>query len=152
MGNAWVQLTTWVAVYAVSPVLQLLHIGQSAGSPDEIAEAALIAVLQIGIIAFIFRPLETFAPAENWSDRRLTRLDRPYTLIMLLGLFPLFSYLVLMPFSNMLGGMTDSQAPLYGLKHWMPWFEHHPYLLFGVYYLAYDFVYYWMHRTQHAIP
>jgi sterol desaturase/sphingolipid hydroxylase (fatty acid hydroxylase superfamily) len=25
-------------------------------------------------------------------------------------------------------------------------------LLFAVYYLIYDFVYYWMHRTQHALP
>jgi sterol desaturase/sphingolipid hydroxylase (fatty acid hydroxylase superfamily) len=34
----------------------------------------------------------------------------------------------------------------------MPWFASHPYAAFAVYYIAYDFTYYWMHRAQHAIP
>ncbi|MDB5888072.1 MAG: sterol desaturase [Rhodocyclales bacterium] len=154
LPQLWSHLIAWTSIHAVSPALLILHIGKSAGSPEEIAEALLIAVLQIGIIAMIFRPLESFVPAEKWQDRSLTRLDRQYTLLMLLGLFPLFSYLVLMPFSNLFGGAVDTgnEATSFGLKHWLPWFDHHPLLLFFVYYVAYDFVYYWMHRTQHAIP
>ncbi len=34
----------------------------------------------------------------------------------------------------------------------MPWFGDHPYVLFAVYYVVYDLLYYWMHRAQHAIP
>jgi sterol desaturase/sphingolipid hydroxylase (fatty acid hydroxylase superfamily) len=146
-------MTTWASIHVVAPALLWLHI-TNAGSPDEIAEAMLIAILQIGIISLVFRPLESLAPAETWTERHLTRIDRQYTLLMLLGLFPLFSYLVLMPFSNLFSSSAGAanDVSTFGLKYWFPWFEHHPLLLFGVYYIAYDFVYYWMHRTQHAIP
>jgi sterol desaturase/sphingolipid hydroxylase (fatty acid hydroxylase superfamily) len=108
------------------------------------------------VIACIFRPLESLLPAEKWADRRYTRIDRTYTLVMLLGLNPLFAYLVLTPLANWLGGgapvAASGESEVSGLAHWMPWFQDHPFVLFFVYYLVYDFVYYWMHRTQHAIP
>ncbi|MBN9474481.1 MAG: fatty acid hydroxylase [Bordetella sp. SCN 68-11] len=156
LASLWTQLIAWVSTHLVEPAVVFLHIADTAGNPLEISEALLIALLQLFIIGFIFRPLETLAPAERWEERGLTRIDRLYTLLMLLGLFPLFSYLVLTPFANMLGGLgggTDAgPAVSSGLKHWVPWFEDHPYLLFLVYYLVYDCVYYWMHRAQHAIP
>lgn len=154
--DAWTQLTLWVSTHGVTPVIVWLRLGGSVGSPLEIAEALMVACLQISVIAFVFRPLESFWPAERWSDRKLTHIDRSYTLLMLLGLFPLFSYLILMPFSELLGGAasatTLSLAPSTGLKHWLPWFKAHPWLLFAVYYVLYDLVYYWMHRLQHALP
>ncbi|MDH2235464.1 sterol desaturase family protein [Pigmentiphaga sp. GD03639] len=156
LASLWTQLIAWVSTHLVEPAVLFLHIADTAGNPLEISEALLIALLQLFIIGFIFRPLETLAPAERWEDRKLTRIDRLYTLLMLLGLFPLFSYLVLTPFANMLGGLGGEAeagpAVSSGLKHWVPWFEDHPYLLFLVYYLVYDCVYYWMHRAQHAIP
>ena len=115
----------------------------------------MIATLQIFIIACVLRPLEGVAPAERWADRRLTRVDQQYTLLMLLGLFPLFTYLVLTPFSNLLGGDTHSgggSESVFNIKHWLPWLGQHPLLLFLAYYIVYDFTYYWMHRAQHAIP
>ena len=39
-----------------------------------------------------------------------------------------------------------------GLLHGVPVFDAHPYLLFAVYYLVFDCVYYCMHRAEHAIP
>ena len=36
--------------------------------------------------------------------------------------------------------------------HTIPFLDQHPSLLFLVYYLVFDFVYYWMHRVQHALP
>ena len=60
-----------------------------------------------------------------------------------------------MPFSHLFGGadvsVSSTGSPL-AITYWAPWFNQHPLLLFGVYYVAYDFVYYWMHRTQHALP
>ena len=155
LSQWWAHLVGWLSGHAVVPLLDALHLGGLSGDPDDIAAALLIAALQVGIIGLVFRPLETWFPAERWNDRRLTRVDRNYTLLMLLGIFPLFTYLVLTPFSHLFGGAdstTSSTGSPLALTHWVPWFNQHPFVLFGVYYVIYDFVYYWMHRTQHAIP
>jgi sterol desaturase/sphingolipid hydroxylase (fatty acid hydroxylase superfamily) len=151
----WAHAVSWLSAHAVVPLLTALHLNGLAGDPDDIAASLLIAALQVGIIGLIFRPLETWFPAEKWADRKLTLVDRNYTLLMLLGIFPLFTYLVLTPFSHLLGGAdstTSSTGSPLALTHWIPWFNQHPYVLFATYYVVYDFVYYWMHRTQHAIP
>jgi sterol desaturase/sphingolipid hydroxylase (fatty acid hydroxylase superfamily) len=154
MQELWSFLVNWLTVHAVAPFLSLVHLDGLAGDPSEIAGALLIALVQVLIIGCIFRPLETLAPAEHWPDRRHARIDRTYTLLMVFGLNPLFAYLVLTPLANWVGGGTETAGAetFSGLALWMPWFQHHPYLLFGVYYVIYDFTYYWMHRTQHAIP
>jgi sterol desaturase/sphingolipid hydroxylase (fatty acid hydroxylase superfamily) len=154
MHAFWSLLVTWLDLHAVAPFLAAVHLDRLAGDPREIAQALLIALAQVCVIGFVLRPLETLAPAEKWTHRRFTRIDRTYTLVMLLGLNPLFAYLVLMPLANAFGGGADAAGASAsgGLAHWLPWFEHHPLALFLVYYLIYDFVYYWMHRTQHAIP
>ena len=149
----WLQCVAWMNVHAVTPFLALVHLDGLAGDPDEIAGALLIAIAQVLVIGGLMRPLEALAPAEKWTDRRHTRIDRTYTLVMLLGLNPLFAYLVLTPLANALGGAgAGGPDAASGLLHWVPWFGQHPLLLFLVYYVIYDFVYYWMHRTQHAIP
>lgn len=153
--EVWHEAIAWLAERIVVPVVQALHLGALAGSPHEIAEAVAIAGIQIAILAFVFRPLESLAPAEAWSDRKLTRIDRLYTLLMLLGIFPLFSYLVLMPIANFFGGSGAEGADAglgSGLVRSWPWLAGHPWLHFAIYYVLYDFTYYWMHRTQHAIP
>ncbi len=152
MHEVWTFLVAWMNGHAVTPALAMLHLDGLAGDPNEIAAALLIAIAQLAVIGLIFRPLESFAPAEKWADRRHTRIDRTYTWLMLLGLNPLFAYLVLTPLANWFsgGGAVDSTAS--GLVLWVPWFDAHPFTLFVVYYLIYDFVYYWMHRTQHWIP
>ncbi|MGA7296495.1 MAG: sterol desaturase family protein [Rhodanobacteraceae bacterium] len=154
LSQLWPFLIAWLSDHVVVPLLIVLHVNGLAGNPRQIAEALMIAALQVSIIAFVFRPLESWVPAERWSDRRLTRVDRNYTLLMLLGIFPLFTYLVLTPFSHLFGGTdanTSSSSPL-AINHLIPWFDQHPLMLFLFYYVIYDFVYYWMHRTQHAIP
>jgi len=151
LPQIWQHLVAWVSSHGVAPILSALA-WQDLGSPDEIAEAVIIAVLQLGIIALIFRPLESLAPAERWQDHRLTRVDMQYTLIMLLGLFPLFSYLVLTPMSNYLGGGVSPETSPLHLTHWLPMLEAHPLLRFMLYYVVYDFTYYWLHRAQHTIP
>ena len=95
MHALWSFLVDWLTRHAVSPFLALVHLDRLAGDPREIAAALLIAAAQVLVIALVFRPLESLVPAEHWSDRRLTRIDRTYTLLMLLGLNPLFAYLVL---------------------------------------------------------
>jgi sterol desaturase/sphingolipid hydroxylase (fatty acid hydroxylase superfamily) len=156
LSHYWSNGITWLSHHADTPFLTVLHINGLAGNPDEIAGALMIAALQVAIIGLIFRPLETWFPAEQWTDRKLTLVDRNYTVLMLLGIFPLFTYLVLTPFSHLFGGSdadarSSTGSPL-AISYLIPWFDHHPLLLFLVYYAIYDFVYYWMHRTQHALP
>ena len=155
LPSVWNHLVSWLSSHAVVPLIDLLHLNGLSGDPRDIAASLLIAALQIGIIGLLFRPLETWFPAEKWTDRKLTLVDRNYTLMMLLGIFPLFTYLILMPFSHLFGGAdaaTSSTGSPLALTSWVPWFNDHPYLLFATYYVVYDFVYYWMHRTQHALP
>ncbi len=154
MNEWWFGAVHWMTSHVVAPFLALTHLAGVSGNPDDISAALLIAAIQVAVIGFVFRPLETLAPAEAWNDRRHTRIDRTYTLVMLLGLNPLFAYLVLMPLAHLFGaGAFDAgTSEAGGLTRWIPWFGHHPLVLFLTYYLVYDFVYYWMHRTQHAIP
>ena len=153
MHAIWSFLVDALTAHAITPFLIFVHLDGLAGDPREIAAALLIAFAQVCVIGLVFRPLESLAPAEKWRDRSLTRIDRTYTLVMLLGLNPLFAYLVLTPLANAFsGGGAGVAEASSGLAHWLPWFEQHPLVLFLVYYVIYDFTYYWMHRTQHAIP
>lgn len=158
LSQTWMHIVAWLSDHAVVPFLTLLHLNGVSGDPREISEALLIGLIQVALIGLILRPLESFAPAERWSDRKLTGIDRQYTLLMLLGLNPLFAYLVLTPLANWIaggglpGGDAGSSDSVFSVLHWLPGLEAHPLLLFLVYYLVYDLVYYWMHRTQHALP
>ena len=154
-SQTWQQAAVWLAGHMVTPTVQALGLRGLAGDPVEIAAALMIALAQLVIIAGLIRPLETLIPAERWADRRLTAADRTSTLLMVLGLLPLFGYLVLLPLANALGlaaNAADGDGPAFGLKHWLPGLAQYPLLAFAVYYVLYDLTYYWMHRAQHAIP
>lgn len=155
LAHGWNSLAQWLGVHAIGPLLDALHLRGLSDDPTDIAASLMIAALQIGIIGFVFRPLETFWPAEKWADRRYARIDFHYTWMMLIGIFPLFSFLILTPFANWLGGgpaAGGSEGSSFDLRHQLPWLGAHPYALFVLYYLAYDFTYYWMHRVQHWMP
>lgn len=153
VSGQWRHLVEWTGDQIAAPLLSLLHVSATALSPHELAASLLISAMQIGIIALIFRPLESWLPAEQWTDRRLTRVDRQYTLLMVLGILPLSIFLAMTPLRDLFGSNANAGGDARpGLLHAIPALDQHPYLLFLVYYLVFDFVYYWMHRAQHAIP
>lgn len=154
IAHGWLRAIDWLSAHAVEPVLDLLHLGDAVGNPDDIAEGLLIALLQVAIIACVLRPLETLAPAEVWKDRTLTRVDRRFTLLLVLVVNnPLFLFLALTPLAQSIGSAEQGvSAPFQGLLHYIPNIDAHPYLAFGLYYVVYDLSYYWMHRAQHTIP
>lgn len=117
----------------------------------EIANYFLLTLVQVAVIALVFRPMETLWPVEQWPDRRTTVIDRSYTLIKLFGVLPLFTYLVLAPLGHLLGDGDDATG-IVSVQGMFPWLGRHPLLLFFVYYAIYDFTYYLIHRLQHAIP
>ncbi len=150
--HVWALLVESLADRVVAPTLAALHLTGLSDDPHDIAASLLIATLQLGIIGVIFRPLESLWPAERWEHRRLARIDFHYTWTMLVGVFPLFSFLVLAPLANLLGGGQAGEDAHIGLRYLWPWLDRHPLALFALYYLAYDFTYYWMHRVQHWMP
>lgn len=154
IAQVWVRAIDLLSAHAVEPLLELLHLGDAVGNPDDLSEALLISLLQVAIVAGVFRPLEALAPAEAWQDRRLTQVDRRFALLLVLVVNnPLFLFLALSPLAQVIGGGGhDVGAPSQGLLHFIPDIDAHPYLAFGIYYVVYDFCYYWMHRLQHAIP
>ncbi|HEX7111384.1 MAG TPA: sterol desaturase family protein [Mizugakiibacter sp.] len=151
----WSHAAAWLGQHVIAPVLAALHLTGLTDAPADIAASLMIATLQLCIIGFLFRPLESWLPVERWQDRRYARIDFHYTWLMLVGVFPLFSFLILTPFANWLAGSGSAGGGDTGgfdLQHLLPWLGRHRWALFAGYYLAYDFTYYWMHRVQHWIP
>lgn len=148
----WSDWSLWLGNHAVEPALTALNLNGLTDTPQDIASALMVGMLQLCIIGLVMRPLESFFPAEKWEDRRYVKIDFHYTWLMLVGLFPLFSFLILTPIVNYLGGGGESEGGAWDLKSQFPWLEQHVVIFFLAYYLAYDFVYYWMHRVAHILP
>ena len=151
----WTAAVNWLTRHAVVPALLALHLSHFVVDPPrEIAEYFLLTAVEVAVIACVFRPMESLWPVEHWPERRATAIDRTYTLLKLFGVLPLFTYLVLSPLTQLIGGAGagDDAAGLVSVQGMLPWLGHHPVLLFLVYYAIYDLVYYGIHRLQHSIP
>lgn len=152
LAQWWWLAVDWFSAHAVEPVLAFARLRAMFGEPEAIAEALLIGFVQIAIIGGLFRPLETLAPAERWSDRKPTGVDLRFAFA-LVAISPLLAFIVLSPFARTVGSALDwIGLPADGLLHYIPRIDEHPYLAFALYYAANDLAYYWMHRAQHAIP
>jgi sterol desaturase/sphingolipid hydroxylase (fatty acid hydroxylase superfamily) len=149
----WTQTELALSAHVVLPLLNWLHLAQLAGDPREIAEFLMISITQVGIIALVFRPLESIVPVERWANRQGTRIDVVYTCLKLLGLVPIFTFLILLPLTKFLGTQLDVGGTEFTrIDVVFPWFRQHPLLLFLVYFAIIDLAYYFVHRLQHAIP
>jgi sterol desaturase/sphingolipid hydroxylase (fatty acid hydroxylase superfamily) len=157
IATGWIAIANAFAAHGVAPTLAFLHLDIAGNDAVEIAQYLMISSVQVAIIALVFRPLESLIPVERWPDRRLTGIDRVYTFLKLFGLIPLFAYVFLPLFGMALDALTgtpaaeDAPAPLQ-LDVLVPWFREHPVILFVVYLAIADFVYYLIHRAQHAWP
>jgi sterol desaturase/sphingolipid hydroxylase (fatty acid hydroxylase superfamily) len=149
--NLWNVLAGWLAASVIAPSLVSLNLTTLTDSPAEIADFFMLTVLQVSIIAFVLRPLEYLFPVEK-QPRSAISIDRSYTLLKLLGLTPLFTFLILVPVSNWLGGAGGSDEGFLQIDKFVPWFKQHQVLLFLTYFLIYDFTLYLVHRLQHAVP
>ncbi|ENV48886.1 hypothetical protein P255_02762 [Acinetobacter brisouii CIP 110357] len=154
IATLWEQCAIWLGHYAILPILNFLDITKYTDSPTDIAATLMIGGLQLLIIGGLFRPLENLIPAEKWADRRYARIDFHLTWLMLVGLFPLFAFLIMTPIVNYFSGVspTVSDDTSWSMRSQFPWLKEHTWLFFILYYLTYDLVYYWMHRIQHVVP
>lgn len=154
LARIWAVWVDWLTVHVIAPPALAAGLHAPGFDAHAVAATTAIVLLQVAVIAGVFRPLEALAPAERWPDRKLTRIDQIYTLLMLFGLFPIFSYLVIEPLiaSFAGGGQASDGGVGLDLRYLIPWFDGHPLALLAFYYVVYDLTYYWMHRAQHLIP
>lgn len=149
-SQLWGSAEEFVA-QALAVPLGAAHLTELVASPREVASYFLLCTVQLVLIACVMRPLESLCPQETWTDRDLTRIDRVYTLLKLLVVVPVFTFVAIPAASHLLGATAGGEAPLQ-LERRIPWLLGHPVLLFLVYFAIYDFVYYVIHRLQHALP
>ncbi len=110
----------------------------------------LLGVVQIGVLYAVLRPLETFFPAEKWSDRRGTGVDVLYTLLHRLGGFALLTFMVLSPAVLTVTETlrTVGITPMNLDAAW-PGVTDIPWISFLLYMVVLDGVDYGVHRLQH---
>ena len=151
IATTWAFVVDGLAQHAIAPVLDAFGISRATTDPREVTQYFLITAIQVAIIACVLRPMERLWPAETQHNGKFRAIDRNYTLLKLLGVLPLFTYFVLAQFTHLFASDDSTNStPL--LVRALPWFGLHPIVLFLIYYAIYDFVYYAIHRLQHAIP
>lgn len=148
--SAFTAVQAWLFETAVQPLLYATGLMSFQEPAYEATEWFLLGVVQVGLLALLLRPLEALFPAEQWTDRRATRVDVIYTLLHRLGLIPLAIFLALMPVLDQLAewqravGMTP-----FNLERMWPGVTDTPLVSFVLYLLVLDFAAYWLHRGQH---
>lgn len=148
MLHIWQNLHEWLA----TQILGQLSLPLNAAELQEFATYLILAIAQIVLIAGVMRPIESWKPVEQWDNRDLTKIDRLYTLLKLLVVVPLFSYVLIPATGSALGWVgEDSSAPLQ-IDRLIPTMQNHPVWLFLCYFVIYDLLYYVIHRLQHALP
>ncbi|RDI99800.1 fatty acid hydroxylase family protein [Dyella solisilvae] len=153
LADPWSQLLNWTTLHLVEPALLALHLQWLHSQAPDIGRYFVLTAIQVVIIAMVLRPLENVWPAEPWEQRRTTAIDCRYTMIKLFLVLPLFTYLVLFPLNQWMGGDSHGDGVgLVSIQQGVPWLGRHPVVLFLMYYAIYDFVYYVVHRLQHSIP
>jgi sterol desaturase/sphingolipid hydroxylase (fatty acid hydroxylase superfamily) len=110
----------------------------------------VVGLLQIAVMVVVFGPMQRLWPAEPVTDRHAVRVDILYTLIHRLGLFKLAMFFTLEAwFEQGLGVLRTWGLPTWHLDQIWPGVTDLPWVSFGVYLVALDFVHYWLHRAQH---
>ncbi|GAB4562231.1 MAG: sterol desaturase family protein [Rhizobacter sp.] len=142
-------------------VIQPLAFALGLGNLVEDAYAAtgwlLVGLLQLVVMLLVFRALERWRPVEAVTDRAAVRVDVVYTLIHRLGLFRLALFFSIDPLWDMLFGALSYQGlSAWQLDAWLapawPGLTDTAWFAFLAYLLVFDFIDYWLHRAQHAVP
>ncbi|MBX3620165.1 MAG: sterol desaturase family protein [Rhizobacter sp.] len=117
----------------------------------------LVGLLQLAVMLVFFGALERWRPVESVTDRSAIRVDMVYTLIHRLGLFRLALFFAIDPLWDALfGSLTLGGWSSWQLDEWLapfwPGVSDSAWFAFLAYLLVFDFVDYWLHRAQHAVP
>lgn len=143
---------TWLFENLVQPVMYVSGLLLYQEEAYTATEWFLLGALQMTVLYLVLRPLESFFPAEPWTDRRGVGVDVLYTLLHRLGGFALLVFMVLTPVIQ-----TATEAlravgftPLNLDAAW-PGVTDIPWVSFLLYLGVLDFVDYLLHRLQHRL-
>lgn len=148
--DAFTALQAAIFEGAVLPALYALGLMDLSELAFDATEYVLLGLLQIGAVYALLRPLETWVPAERWTNRFSVRTDVLYTFLNRVGVVPIAIYAVLtVPFDaldahlRMLGFIPP------GLEDLIPGLAGSAAATFLAYLLVLDLADYWRHRLQH---
>lgn len=148
--DAFTAVQAWLFEAAVQPLLYETGLMSFQEPAYEATEWFLLGVVQVVLLALLLRPLEALFPAEQWADRRATRVDVIYTLLHRLGLVPLAMFIVLTPVVELLAEWQRAAGfTPFNLEGVWPGVTDVPLVSFVLYLIVLDFVDYWLHRAQH---
>lgn len=150
LSEAFTTVHAWLFEAAVQPLLYRLGGLGYAEQAFQALEFALYGVIEIGIMLVLIRPLETWRPVEQWSDRRAVRVDVLYTFLHQLGIVPLGVFLLLRPLIETVDGALRLNGYIPpSIEDALPWLTNHPLAAFLAYLLILDLAEYARHRLQH---
>lgn len=150
LAAAFDDAQSWLFEAAVQPLLFQIGAMRFQEEGYVATEWFLLGVIQIVALYVLLRPLERLAPAEQWADRRGTRVDVLYTVLNRLGLIPLFAFLLLAPvIDDVTSALRGVGFTPFQLENAWTGVTDIPVVGFLMYLLVLDFSDYWMHRAQH---
>lgn len=141
-----------------SIVLPILYVTNGMGHADSAVtglDLFLLGLVQILIIALIFKPFEKLIPAEDANKHSKKNLQIPdvfYTLIHRLGVFKLILFFV---FSDLFfwfdAQLHDIGYKQLNVENWIPGITSIPVISFLIYLIIIDFFEYAYHRSSHKL-
>ena len=152
LAQAFGSAQQWLFETAVQPLVFGLGMGNLLEDAFAGTGWLLVGLLQLVIIATVFRALERWRPVEPLVDRVAVRTDVIYSVIHRLGLFRLAMYFSVEEAAFELAGALRMQ----GWRPWQPdqlWpgMTDRPWVSFLIYLLIFDLVDYLIHRGQHSV-
>lgn len=113
----------------------------------------LVGLVEVALLWMLMRPLEKLAPVEQWADRKATRVDVVYTLLVRLGILPIAFFLLLTPAFDYVDGRLRLEGIIPpNLEDLLPFLRWHAALPLLAYLLIADLADYWRHRFEHRFP
>lgn len=150
-ADTFTAVQAWLFERAVQPLLYLAGQMRYQEEAYVATEWFLLGAIQVLVLWAVLRPIEAVAPAERWTDRRGTRVDVLYTLLVRLGIVPLAIFLLVSPvFDGFTELLRAAGFTPFNLDALWPGVTDVPLVTFLFYLLVLDFVDYWIHRGQHA--
>jgi len=149
--DAYAGLHTFLYAQIVEPIL--FYTGKMAWAEDlfEGTEWFMLGLIQIAIIALVFRTWERFDPAETQTNTKsFVRTDILYTLIHRLGIFHGLFFVVFSGLFFYLSGVFhDWRFERFNVEGWIPGVTSIPIVSFFIYLVLLDFIDYCYHRASH---
>ncbi len=142
----------WLFESLIQPIMFESGLMTYAEQAFDATEWFVWGVLEVSLLAIVFKTLEKWFPVEPVTDRATVRTDFLYTLLHRLGGFALIAFALLTPVADALEGVLRlAGLPKLNLDQLVPGVTDRPWLSFVIYLVVLDFADYWMHRGQHRL-